>query len=325
MNLKTFQKTIEPSIIDKGKAYYLENRVVDLEEFDDIYWCSSVMGKEEYIVEVMVENFKIREASCDCKDNFTCKHVVAVLFAICEKKGLLKNNPSTTSITKSRKLTLKKFLVKISDKELRDFIEHYGKVNKTFKSDFEIYFADKDENFDVEKLVSSQIRTVIKKYIKWNYLNYSSSKALAQELHKITTLLQQYLTKGNLLDAVKFCKAFIEETIPIQSYSDDSYGVLNEVISGVVDSFIEITQQSPVPLKENIADYLKSELQNSIYFENSDVGYSLMELFYLLSSELNRGNDFIELAKFMVKCSEHDKNSFKYEYFLSTLVNFCNR
>lgn len=91
MNLKTFQKHVNPNTLQKGKIYFDESRVVDLENFDDTFWSSSVMGTEEYFVEVLVDQFKIKEYTCDCPDeNLICKHVVAVFYGICEEKGVLK-------------------------------------------------------------------------------------------------------------------------------------------------------------------------------------------------------------------------------------------
>jgi hypothetical protein len=220
-----------------------------------------------------------------------------VLFSISEKMGLLKTTSEKTTNVKSTKLSIKKLVGKINEKELHEFVIHYSKINKSFKSDFELYFAAKDENFDVIKQTDSQIKAAIKKFKKWNFIDYSSSKALGRELYNITRQSDQYLSKGNILDAYNFWKVFIQETIPILEYSDDSSGSIGDIIENAVDSFINLAYQAPVPLKENIANYLKSEIQDLKYFSYGNYGYALTDLYADLCIDLNKREEFIFLLR----------------------------
>jgi len=324
MNLKDFQKHIDPTILERGRKYFNDNHVVDLEEVDDVFWCGYVMGSEQYVVEVMVDRFKITECACDCPDvNVVCKHIVAVLFSISEIKGLLKSSCRNAKTERLTKLSIKKLIDKISEKELKDFVQHYSKKNRAFKSDFEIYFAEKNDNFDIQKQVSSQIKAAIKKFMKWNFIDFRSSNSLARELSNILKQAEQYLSKGNLLDACKFVQTFLEETLPTLNYSDDSNGLLSDVIDQAVEFYVDIAYKSPIPLKENIADYLKGAMSNSLYFDNGNYGLSLTELYKNLCVELNREEEFISAAEGMIQYAEINQR-YDYEYLLSILIDFLS-
>lgn len=322
MNLKAFQKQIDATILQQGKKYYEESRVEDLDNFDDCFWCASVMDSEEYLVELVLDRYKIKEFECDCSDsNLMCKHVVAVIFTICEKMGLLKKTSEKTSNGKSTKLSIKKLVEKITEKELHEFVLHYSKINKSFKSDFELYFAAKDENFDVMRQADSQIKAAIKKFKKWNYIDYSSSNALGRELYNISKQGGQYLSKGNILDAYNFWKVFIQQTIPILDYSDDSSGSIGDIIENAVDSFIDLAYQAPAPLKENIANFLKTEIQDLKYFSYGNYGYALTDLYADLCIDLNRSDEFIIFIETMIQRSKLNNDTYDYEFFLIKLIH----
>jgi len=78
-----------PSVILKrGKEYYRQGRVQDLEEDDSGFSCV-VEGSEDYWVEISLKGDRIREMTCDCpyaKDGSVCKHMAAALYEISEKE-----------------------------------------------------------------------------------------------------------------------------------------------------------------------------------------------------------------------------------------------
>lgn len=82
MNLKNFHQEISRIILQRGKDYYNEGAVIDLEEEEESgLWNAQVEGSEIYQVEVQLgENGEIDSFFCDCPhDADVCKHIVAVL------------------------------------------------------------------------------------------------------------------------------------------------------------------------------------------------------------------------------------------------------
>ncbi|WPQ63819.1 SWIM zinc finger family protein [Chitinophaga sancti] len=133
LTLKNFELQIGSVIIQRGRQYYEDGAVIDLEETDNNYWQAEVAGSTTYFVEIKLGNKnKIEDYSCDCPyDGDTCKHVVAVLF-------LLKEELSNTIVSAKRATQpdFKKLLQKINIEEYKEFILTHATKDKNFKSAF---------------------------------------------------------------------------------------------------------------------------------------------------------------------------------------------
>lgn len=60
MNLKTFQNQLDTAVLHQGKKYFEDSQVEDLDNFDDFFWCASVIDSEEYFVDLVLDNYKIK-------------------------------------------------------------------------------------------------------------------------------------------------------------------------------------------------------------------------------------------------------------------------
>lgn len=321
MNIENFQEYVPKDILKRGKEYFDNQFVDDLEEYDDGGWSAVVLGSDVYFVEISISGSSITKCECDCPhDNSICKHIVAVLFSISEMKNIQLKKHNKTN--KAQKLTIKRLLEKINEGELREFITHYSKANKNFKADFEFYFSSKDDNYDVAQMVESQIKSIIKKYSKWNYIDYSSSNALARELSKFLQSGEQYLKNNNLLDASKFTMTFIKEVTPALEYTDDSSGSVADVIISSIDLLLEIISKAPFSLKERITDLLKVEVQKSMYYEFGECGHTLINIYSTLCSELNRSSDFIDFAEKRIYATRVNGDVYEHEFFVVELILF---
>ena len=82
--MKSWKDWFQPHILERGRAYFDEGRVSDLEYAADGY-TALVTGTEEYAVEILTEKDSVEDMICDCpyaEDGNACKHMAAVLFAI---------------------------------------------------------------------------------------------------------------------------------------------------------------------------------------------------------------------------------------------------
>jgi len=139
--------------------------------------------------------------------------MVAFFFAIDTKKQqeAIKEKKGTKGEkgTKGKKDTLKSLFEKISRAELEEFIKTYMTKNKIFKSDFELYFIDKNENNDFEKKIAEIIDQTIKPRYRYNYLQNLTdiNKEVRKHLKSITT----YIRNSNYRDAFIFAKLLFEK------------------------------------------------------------------------------------------------------------------
>ena len=82
--MKFWKDWFRPHILERGRIYFDEGRVSDLERTEDGY-TAFVDGTEEYGVEILLDGDSIEDMLCDCphaEEGNYCKHMAAVLFAV---------------------------------------------------------------------------------------------------------------------------------------------------------------------------------------------------------------------------------------------------
>ena len=247
MTLQDFEKQIDSVILKRGKEYFNNNSVEFLEEINKGYWTANVSGTDEYTVEIQLgSNDSIKKCFCDCPYDYgdICKHIVAVLYAISEDKviGITPKPASKDKEPKVRKPSFDVLLSKIELKEYQDFIKQYSHINKNFKDQFELYFSEKNESFDLEKKYSDIIKSVIKKHTSRGYIDYSASNKLGKELKQYLDIAKQYLSKNNYRDATVLYQILIKEVSKVFEYCDDSNGVVVENVDESISNLGEMLQ-----------------------------------------------------------------------------------
>lgn len=318
MELASFEEYIGGPILQRGKAYFEDRHVESLEEVEKGEWIATVTGSEEYSVEVEInKRGVVSEYQCDCPyDGDLCKHVVAVLYAIRDENTVSLNVDKKKANKKKPKLALRGLLDRISTDELKTFILQYSKRNNSFKSDFELFFAEKDDNFDIEKHIRELIRKTTKLYTKRQFIDYGSSGKLARDLGKILMQGEHYLSQKNLLDASKVCMVFINEVMPIITYADDSSGYLNDAIDNAISLLADIAQQAPTSLKEKVADYLRAELGEELYFDYGNFGYDMADLYAQLCVDIGQVDNFIRFADAAIDEFRNDDFDYGSSFFI---------
>src|SRR5690606_20415125 len=144
-----FENHIGNTILQRGKAYYEDGHVESFEEVENGAWIATVIGSEDYFVDIeFSKRGTVTDYQCDCPyDGDLCKHVVAVLYAIRDEQTVKMTHKQIDSSDHKKTLSLQRLLTKLSTHQLKAFILQYGKKRNSFKSDFEVFFAEIDENF----------------------------------------------------------------------------------------------------------------------------------------------------------------------------------
>jgi len=317
MELTSFENHIGNTILQRGKAYYEDGHVESFEEVKNGAWIATVIGSEDYFVEIeFSKRGTVKDCQCDCPyDGDLCKHIVAVLYAIRDEQTIKLNEKQKTSTKRKTKLSFQELLNKISTDELKAFIVQYGKKSNSFKSDFELYFAEKDENFDIEKQVRDQIRKTIRTYSKHQFIDYGSTGKLARELDKMLMQGQYYLSKKNLLDASTLSMVYIQEVMPTITYADDSNGYLGDAIDSGITLLTDIAVQAPTVLKEKIAAYLNKELQQELYFDYGNFGEDMTDLYAQLCLDISKIDDFLQFADVAIDKARLDRYDYRSSFF----------
>ena len=87
MKLKAWKKLFLPHILERGEDYYLNGAVEEL-DWDRETLTATVLGTDEYDVEIWISDGRVEDFYCSCpyaEDGTPCKHMAAVLFQFSEK------------------------------------------------------------------------------------------------------------------------------------------------------------------------------------------------------------------------------------------------
>lgn len=315
MTLFDFEKEIDSVILERGRKYFHEGNVRSLAETKKNVWMAEVEGSyDDYEVEIKIgKNSEINHWGCDCPYDHgeICKHSVAVLYQIRELNTIEMTEKKTSNQTK-KKFSLKKLVGEVSLEELQEFVLEYASKNKDFTDDFQLYFAEKDENFDLGAKYEQIIKKIIKQHTKRGFIDYHDSNKLAKTILPILKDAEAFCARKNFRDAFIVNEKLLKLMTPVIEYSDDSNGNIGDLIEGSIELMGDIARESPYSLQEKIFDFIASELNNKLYFDYGNFGYDLTEIFENIADNLGKSDVFLQFVE--QKLNRTRRNSYDYDF-----------
>lgn len=321
LTLRKFELQISDTIVHRGREYYENAAVVDMEETDEGYWHAEVMGSETYTVEVkLLRKDKIESYSCDCPyDGNICKHVVAVLF-------LLREELTNASVIKMAppKTDLKGLIQKISLEEYQQFILDHATKDKNFKSLFERHFADKDNSINLEEKYTKLLKSLIRSNSSGDFIDYRSVHGLANEINKLLDEGRQLVQKGNFRNAFILVRSVLTEAIELITYCDDSSGYIGDIINSSIELIMVIAgaEEMATDLREELLDFVQSAISRPIYFDYGDFGYNMVDVYQTLALKLNKEKLYLNFIDGQLKAESVHEHSYRKDYFLVRKIDF---
>jgi hypothetical protein len=320
--IDNFDKEISATIVQRGKDYFENEAVSELEETDGV-WSAEVLGTDDYSVEVRLDDRgTVTGWSCDCPyDGSICKHVVAVCFAIRQERI-----HATQSSAKKTKTGFAALLDKITMDEYKSFILHYAAENKDFKTKFELAFSDKSD-MDVGKKYAELIRKIIRRHSDHGLLDYHATISVSREIGRLIRDGQKMIAGENFLGAISLAEACLKELSEAIGESDDSNGELG----GTMDDAIALldtcacSNTAAIELKERIYTFLETELQQDTYFDYGDFGYDMFVVFRNLAVQLSHTDEFVRFINQRIEkrqAADSYSGEYRREFFLKQQIDF---
>lgn len=154
MKIPPLKNNFGSEIIERGRKYYKHGRVRSLVVDGDLV-AAVVIGNRNYRVRV---NLKTGDFKCTCPCDFNCKHVVAVLLALKERKPSMKKNEIDTILKDKSKEDLidlvKKMLIseprlkKIIKSTIQDLKERIENLEMSDEDDVDGFVEEIDQLYD---------------------------------------------------------------------------------------------------------------------------------------------------------------------------------
>lgn len=322
MNLPNFESHINPTILSRGKNYFNSGAVSSIENTENGTWEATVEGNESYEVEIEIAsaNQEVESYYCDCPYSDICKHVVAVLYEIRREmsKSPEKSKEKAKKVTSFSSLLLKPTLA-----ELHTFLANYAEKDKAFKTDFEVYFADKDDNVDYVEKYKHLVKQIIAKHSKRGFVEYRDAINLGREMDSLFAANENLIDKGNLLAAFALAKVGLRELVELIPNSDDSNGDIGGAIHEATRFLKEILEKADEQFATEIFDFLVKETLNTDYFDYGDMGYELVEIIEDIATKYDFYADYMQyLDTRMIAAKKKTYSSYDIERIVNLKVAF---
>jgi hypothetical protein len=315
LTLKNFERWINPTILQRGKKYYKDGAVLNIEE-DEGNWTAEVEGSDYYQVTVSIlPGEEIGDYDCDCPyDGDTCKHIAAVLFTIREEIKTLIDTPHDQKKVNH----FESLLSKINIDEYRAFVKHFAGKNKDFKTAFELFFADKDDRVNIGEKYAELVGKVFRKHAPQGFIEYRSANGFMRDIGKLIGDAYNQIKRKNYKDAFAIASVVLKEITWIAA--DDSDGAIGEGIFEAVEliSTIANDEDAAIDIKEDIFKFMVTELHNERYFDG-DTGYDLFGIFEALASVLGKNAELLNFIDIELQKSD---DTYTRGFFLHKKITF---
>ncbi len=320
MTYNNFEENLPESLIAKGKDYFDAGAVVDLIEQEAGHWSATVEGTHLYEVEVVGKR-SVKDWCCDCPydDGPICKHVVAVLYAVKEKKG--KKTKSS-----KRKSHVDEIFEKVEPAELLKFFKKNLHHHKRLKQNLLTEFMDVLSGGGKDKY-ARLVDTVIKNtaIARGGYYDFKSARQLSNAIDRILEQAIIAVSKKNYIDAFEISSNVIIKIPPLFQYIDDSNGYLQSSCYYSLE-VLELLFEA-----EHIAPALRDRIFYFVLerFENDDSGFDLVEdmLTNLLEREWEHSK-LIEIEKVVQRVFDNLEGEYiqyAQERYLKILIHLAER
>lgn len=271
ISLTEFEQIIDETILKRGLSYFENGYVTDFIEIAMGEYEAAVSGTEEYTVRLKIKNDIIVEHYCDCPYDMgpVCKHIVASIFYLKQEVINLKQPGLTLSKKKKNKSVtqqIKEFLAKVSHQELKEFIQEKSKKDKQFRNLFLSRFVHLSENQSKE-FYQEQIKSIVNSATdKDGFIDWHEIKYLEQAIDPILANAGKQFENENYLNAIFICTAVMEEMIRTMQFSDDSNGLIGDIIDssfGLLDEIASADLQNEI--KDELLNYCITAFEKRLF------------------------------------------------------------
>lgn len=254
--LATFNATLDPLLVEKGKKWHSGGMVHHVKNTNECVWDADFIGPtKHYKLQLEIVGKEVQHFFCACGPKL-CGHVVAFLFELTEKKYPTQKYHAETERNSAQKAVnspLSKILQNIIIDDLKDFIEDYAKDNKEFQELFLREFGEIDIESHVAKFTK-----VIKSTLKYNY----ESDAV-DGTRKVLKEAEKNFKNENYEVAFAGCKAVLTEWAQYVGSMKQAGYVFSDALK----------QLHVLVLCEDLSESLKASILSYIYqlYKSSDI------------------------------------------------------
>jgi len=284
MNLRDFERYIDPVILERGCGYYEMGAVVSIKQTEDHIWEAEVEGSDIYIVFVELNDREdIIYTVCDCPYDRGeyCKHQAAVFLTL---RDLIIKNPDKNGCKPINDISsyekpirsgenayfkIKQLLSERTKEELVSLLVGVALEYEEVRSRIELSFHKGTEKDELKKS-ETLIKTYIGKYEDdFGYIHYGDLPDAVKGAEMVLNNARCYFETEKTQHAVDLTVCVLHEMIRIIEHVDDSDGLIESIISQCFELLSNIAEKTTLSAmcRERIIDKLLAEGEDPIYTE----------------------------------------------------------
>jgi len=283
MNLNDFERFIDSRILDRGRRYFEEGRVLSAEETAANAYTAEVDGTELYVVDIQLDNQgDILDIACDCPYDMGeyCKHQVAALLALRKLKTAAPDKGGNQADSQSMKSGTK--VAGRKAKKVPDICQILTARTKEELVAFLLKLAGEDESIgerlaldfgggnDAEELKQAArlIRACVNRNAdRYGFVDYEAACAATEGGRQVLDRARSQLQNYRPVQALALTLCVIHEMMALLSNVDDSDGF----VSGEIDEAMQMIQE--IIRLENLTSDDKAQIFIALATEATDTRY----------------------------------------------------
>jgi len=260
VRLSTVLNDIDADVLERGRDYLLDGRILSLEQAKNGAYHAVVKGYELYNVQLHIgEEGEILELECDCPYDYgpICKHEVAVVLRLLGEssspqpdKMQLKldgpkesngSNGSTYGTMRQTEADLQKLLEAQAKGSLIDLLLSLASDFPLVEQQIRLNVSTADVDAEVE-----ECREYIRSYIdahadRDGYVSYRSTSQAVNGAYHIAERAQDAFEDGEYVRALLISFSIMEEMLDLMQRADDSSGSVGMVIDDALERIHSIS------------------------------------------------------------------------------------
>lgn len=269
-----WKKLFPTHILQRGQSYFEEERVFDLKKNQDKY-TAYVEGNENYYVEILLQDGKIREMSCNCPysaDGEYCKHMAAVLYAI-DAEG-----PKLEEKSSQEENRIASIVALIPEKDLRSLVLSLAREDNSLQNAILSKYSKSLDSWQM-KSFRDEFNDILESVSdRYGYIDYEASSSFeyqAEEfLKKHTNIL---IEKKLFREAFEVTKIVYEQLGDLEI--DDSNGTIMTIAEDCYEIWRNIFEKCSREEEQEMFEWMLDNLNSSLvdYMEDSLIDFWMEE------------------------------------------------
>ncbi len=286
MSQSRYKDFLPIKVLEKGKEYYIDNKVKDLVVADRNI-TANVIGTNNYSTNIIITKTNIR-TKCSCPVGSMCKHIAATLFDLDNKLSHIINTPAK----KDEKISFKDILesaVRINPKlnQYKDliYIESITNGLSGINTDKDLeLFLNELESFRTNTNIYNETKKIVYEILAFSNINlddidsfYKNTKAIsyikAKRNISIDSLIRNYyLSNDDIKDVILY-------SITTKKY-EYYFGVLKEISSNDHHIRFLLDRYNDSVLKDlinkDLLYLLKRDITRKLFEISDDISKTLL-------------------------------------------------